>query len=185
MRKVILLMHVSLDGFVARPGHEMDWIKLPEDLWDYVQDIVESADTALYGARTFRMMESYWPTAAEQPGASRHDVVHARWVNAATKLVFSRSELKTGWNNTRVIHDEVKTEMTRLKDQPGKNLLMLGSPTLAQSFMDDGLIDDFYLNLSPVALGAGLPLFTRQVDLKFVAAKFFGDGVLGLHYQKP
>ena len=86
MRNVILLMHVSLDGFVAGPNGEMGWIHLDDGLIDYVADLTATADTALFGRVTYQMMEGYWPTAAESPTATQHDIDHARWVNPAPKI---------------------------------------------------------------------------------------------------
>ena len=89
MRKVVWLMHVSLDGFVAGVNGEMDWIRLGDEMWSYVESITNEADTAIYGEVTYHMMEEYWPHAAEMPNASEHDIAHGRWANMATKLVFS------------------------------------------------------------------------------------------------
>jgi dihydrofolate reductase len=188
MRKIVLLMHVSLDGYVAGPNGEMDWIKLDDSLWDYVTSVTDAADTALFGANTYRIMEAYWPTAAEQPNASKHDVDHAKWVNAATKLVFSKTLEKTDWQGTRIIDDAIKEEMTKLKEQPGKNLVMLGSPSLAQSFMQMGLIDELRLNVNPVILGAGRSLFDgvhQPINLSLAKAETFGSGVLAVTYKLP
>ena len=107
MRKVCLLMHSSLDGFVAGPNGEMDWICFDNELAEYVGKVTDDADTALYGRITYDMMESYWPTAAESPTATKHDIEHANWVNNAVKIVFSRSLEKTDWKNTRIIKDNI------------------------------------------------------------------------------
>jgi dihydrofolate reductase len=186
MRKIILLMHVSLDGFVCGPNGEMDWIKLGDEMWDYVTEITDSADTALYGEVTYRMMEDYWPTAAEQPHATKHDVDHAKWVNAADKIVFSKTLQETHWSGARIVRDRIAEEMQKLKEEPGKNLLMLGSPTLAHSFMELGLIDEYRLNVNPVVIGAGKPLFRDikdRMNLKLVEEKAFSTGVVALHYD--
>jgi dihydrofolate reductase len=180
-------MHVSLDGFVAGPNGEMDWIKLGDELWDYVESVTNSADSALYGAVTYDMMESYWPTAGEKPGATKHDIKHARWANSASKYVFSKSLEKTAWENTTIIHDNIAEEMAKLKSQPGKNLLMLGSPSLAHSFMQLGLIDEFRLNINPVVIGAGKPLFKDikdRLNLTLVESKALSSGVVALRYDK-
>lgn len=188
MRKIVLLMHVSLDGFAAGPNGEMDWVKLDDNLWDYVAKVTDAADTVLFGANTYRLMEGYWPTAAEQPGASRHDIDHGRWVNAATKLVFSKSLKKTSWQGTRIIRENIKEEMTRLKEEPGKDLLMIGSPSLAQSFMQMDLIDEFRLNVNPVILGSGKALFEgikQPIDLSLGNTQTFESGVLAVTYSRP
>jgi dihydrofolate reductase len=186
MRKIVLLMHVSLDGFVAGLNGEMDWIKLDNELWDYVTSVTDAADTAVYGAITFRMMESYWPTAATQPGATAHDIDHARWVNNAHKLVVSKSIKSSNWADTEILHENIEKRMLELKHTSGKNLLMLGSPSLAQSFMEAGLIDELRLNVNPVVLGAGKPLFkdgAGRIDLKLEGRRPFASGVVGLHYD--
>jgi dihydrofolate reductase len=184
MRKVILLMHVSLDGFIAGPNGEMNWIKFNDELVDYAEALTASSDTALFGRVTYQMMEGYWPTAAQQPNATEHDINHARWVNNAPKLVFSKTLKKTQWANSSIISSNIANEINRLKAQPGKNLLMIGSAKTAQTFMELGLIDDYYLNVNPVALGSGHPLFKNiKHKLNLIAAKTFECGVVGLHYQ--
>jgi dihydrofolate reductase len=186
MRKIILLMHVSLDGFVCGPNGEMDWIQFSDELWDYVTDITDSADTALFGEVTYHMMEDYWPTAATQPGASKHDIDHASWVNNVPKIAFSKTLQEVHWDGARIVHDHIAEEMQKLKSEPGKNLLMIGSPGLAHSFMDLGLIDEFRLNINPVVIGSGKPLFKdvkEKMNLKLVGEKTFGNGVVGLHYE--
>jgi dihydrofolate reductase len=178
-------MHVSLDGFVAGPRGEMDWIKLDDELWEYVESITNEADSAVYGEHTFKLMESYWPTAAERPNATKHDIDHARWANAVEKIVFSNSITHSNWAGTRFLKGDPDEEMRKIKAQPGKNLLMLGSPTLAQEFMERSLIDEFRLNINPVVIGAGLPLFASgiYINLGLVAAKSFVSGVVALHYD--
>lgn len=185
MRKLVLLMHTSLDGFVAGPNGEMDWIKFDDELWDYVGKVTDEADTALYGRVTYGMMESYWPTAAEDPGASRHDIHHANWVNNALKIVFSGSLKKTDWKNTRIEKD-IKAAVTRLKNEPGKDILVIGSASIVHALMELDLIDDYWINVNPVILGAGMPLFRNvkhRTNLQLVNSKAFNCGVVGLQYK--
>ena len=174
-------------GYVAGPNGEMDWIRLDDSLWNYVTGVTDAADTALFGANTYKLMETYWPTAAEQPNATKHDIDHAHWVNAATKLVFSKILEKTDWQGTRIIGDNIKEETTKLKEQSGKNLVMLGSPSLAQSFMQMGLIDEFRLNVNPIILGSGKKLFDnihQLINLTLVSSQTFDSGVLAITYSK-
>ena len=185
MRKVILLEHLTLDGFAAGPQGEMDWIYIDEEMFDEVGELTDSADTALYGRVTYQMMEGYWPTAGEQPGATKHDIEHSRWVNKATKIVFSRTLKKTSWNNTRIISENIGEEIRGLKNQPGSNMLMIGSPGIAQTFMQLKLIDEYRLYLNPVVLGTGIRLFNdvhEKMNLKLIESKTFNAGVIGLHY---
>ena len=187
MRNVILLMHVSLDGFVAGPNGEMDWIRFDDQLVDDVAELTDTADTALFGRVTYQMMAGYWPTAADSPDATKHDIDHARWVNNAPKLVFSRTLESVDWQNSRIVRDDFPAEIARLKQQPGKNLLMIGSTKTAHTFMQLGLIDEYRLNVNPIVLGGGNPLFADikdQINLQLVSAKLYASGVVGLHYQK-
>jgi dihydrofolate reductase len=186
MRNVISLMHVSLDGFVAGPNGEMDWIRFDDELVDEVADLTATADTALFGRVTYQMMEGHWPTAAESPTASKHDIDHARWVNNAPKIVFSRTLENVAWKNSRIVRDNIPEEITRLKQQPGKNLLMIGSTNTAHTFMQLGLIDEYRLNVNPVVLGKGIPLFAEiqdPINLQLLNAKTYASGVVGLHYH--
>lgn len=187
MRNVILLMHVSLDGFAAGPSGELDWVRFDDQLVDDVAALTATADTALFGRVTYQMMESYWPTAADAPDATKHDIEHARWVNHAPKIVFSRTLEHVTWANSRIVSDDIPGEIARLKRQPGQRLLMIGSVATAQTFMRLGLIDEYHLNINPVALGSGVPLFAameRPLNLQLVRAKTYDSGVVGLHYRK-
>src|SRR3979409_1602991 len=91
MRKLVLFMHTSLDGFVAGPNGEMDWIKVDDEMFEYVGKRTNGADTALYGRVTYQMMEGDWPTAADRPNATKHDIEHSRWYNKVAKIVLSRT----------------------------------------------------------------------------------------------
>ena len=84
-------MHISLDGFVAGPNGEMNWIKVDDEIFDHVSNRIGETDTALYGRVTYRMMEDYWPSAGTQPNASKHDIEHSKWYKDAGKIVLSKT----------------------------------------------------------------------------------------------
>lgn len=187
MRKLIFFMHTSLDGFVAGPNGEMDWIKVDEEIFDFVATMTDKADTALYGRVTYEMMQSYWPTAGEQPDASKHDKEHSKWYNKVSKVVLSKTMQKTGLKNTRVISNQLHESINELKQQDGKNILIFGSPGASQSLLNEGLIDEFWLFVNPIILGQGMPLFkdiSAATKLKLVESKTFECGVIALHYAK-
>ena len=186
MRRLVLFMHTSLDGFVAGPNGEMDWINVDEEIFDYAGRRTNEADTALYGRVTYQMMESYWPTAADQPGATKHDIEHSRWYNKVAKVVLSRTMKGAKPANTKVIGGNLKDEIIKLKKEPGKDILMFGSPTAAHSLMAEHLIDDYWLFMNPVLLGEGIPLFKglkEKAALKLVESHVFSSGVVCLHYE--
>ena len=187
MRNLIFFMHTSLDGFVAGPKGEMQWIKIDEELFDFVGLMTAQADAALYGRVTYEMMQSYWPTAGQQPNASKHDKEHSAWYNRVPKVVLSKTLRETELENTIVINDHLSEKINELKEQDGKNILIFGSPGASQSLLNEGLIDEFWLFVNPIILGQGMPLFkgiSSSIKLTFVESKTFSCGVIALHYKK-
>ncbi len=180
-------MHTSLDGFVAGPNGEMNWIKVDEEIFDFVATMTAQADTALYGRVTYEMMEGYWPKAGGQPNASKHDIEHSNWYNSVSKIVLSRTLEETGLRNTKVIRDRLSDKINPLKQEDGKNILIFGSPGASQSLLNQGLIDEFWLFVNPIILGQGMPLFkdvTGTTQLRLAESKTFACGVIALHYEK-
>ena len=190
MRNLIFFMHTSLDGFVAGPNGEMNWINLDEAMFDFVATMTDQADTALYGRVTYEMMQSYWPKAGEQPNASKHDKEHSKWYNNVSKVVLSKTLRETGLHNTKVIGGQLSDNINKLKQSGNggtKNILIFGSPGASQSLLNEGLIDGFWLFVNPIILGQGMPLFkniTGTTKLKLVESKTFACGVIALHYEK-
>jgi dihydrofolate reductase len=187
MRNLIFFMHTSLDGFVAGPNGEMDWIKVDDEMFDFVGTMTDLADTALYGRVTYEMMQSYWPTAGDEPNASKHDKEHSAWYNKVSKVVLSKTLQEAGLHNTKIISDQLSDNINKIKQQPGKNILIFGSPRASQSLLNEGLIDGFWLFVNPIILGQGMPLFkdvTCMTKLKLAESKTFASGVIALHYEK-
>jgi dihydrofolate reductase len=187
MRKLVLFMHTTLDGFVAGPNGEMDWITVNEEMFDYAGKRTNESDTALYGRVTYEMMESYWPTAGQQPGATKHDVEHSTWYNRVTKVVLSRTMQGANLPNTKIISENVSNEIAGLKQSPGKDILIFGSPSACHSLMAENFIDDYWLFINPILLGEGIPLFKNiktKTKLKLIETIPFSVGVVCLHYEK-
>ena len=186
MRKLVLFMHTSLDGFVAGPNGEMDWIKVDDEMFEYVGKRTNEADTALYGRVTYQMMEGYWPTAGDQPAATKHDIEHSRWYNGVTKIVLSRTMRGKKLTNTKIVSDDVSHEITKLKQGLGREILIFGSPGAAHSLMQENLIDDYWLFVNPILLGRGIPLFKgikEITGLTLSKTTVFASGVVCLHYE--
>jgi dihydrofolate reductase len=187
MKRLVLFIHTSLDGYVAGPNAEIDWIKVDEELFDYSQKLTDQADTAIYGRVTYQMMDSYWPSAAEKPAATKHDREHSKWYNSVAKIVVSRTIQQTNSKNTKFIGTDIVKEINNVKQGTGKNILLLGSPTVARMLMQEKLIDDYWLFVNPIILGNGILLysgFKNIIKLKLVEVKVFLSGVIGLHYEK-
>lgn len=187
MRKLILFMHVSLDGFVGGPNGEMNWIHVDDEIFDYGGQWIEKTDTALYGRVTYNMMEGYWPTAADNPNASKHDIEHSRWYASAKKIVLSKTLSDEGLNNVIVISDDIAAKVQKIKDEPGTDILIFGSPSAGHSLMELGLVDGYWMNLNPVLIGEGIPMFKNikhKENLSLVDSKLFKSGVMALHYER-
>jgi dihydrofolate reductase len=187
MRKLIFFMHSSLDGFVAGLNGEMDWIKVDDAIFDFVGTMTDQADAALYGRVTYQMMESYWPTAGEEPDASKHDIEHSRWYKNVSKIVLSRTIKEIGQSNTTVISENISENINKIKQQDGKNILIFGSPSASNSILNKGLVDEFWIFVNPILLGQGIPLFKdiyESVKLSLIETKTFDIGVIALHYTK-
>jgi len=186
MRKIVLSLHTTLDGFVGGPKGEMDWIKLDDGIFDLVATFTQKADTVLYGRVTYQMMNSYWPTAAEKSNASKHDIEHSTWYNMVDKVVLSRTIKGNDDMKTRFISRNIFNEINDFRNQPGKDILMFGSPTAAHSLMEYNLIDEYWLFVNPIILGQGIPLFAHikeRINLERLTTKLFSCGVTALNYS--
>ncbi len=185
MRKLISFMHISLDGFVAGPNGEMNWINVDEEIFDHVGKRIRQCDTALYGRSTYQMMEGYWPTAGAKPNASKHDIEHAKWYSQVHKVVLSRTLKETGLTNTTVIGDNLADRIRAIKQETGPEILVFGSPTATHSLIQPGLIDGFWLFVNPIILGRGIPLFVDiqdRIKLDLLTTRPFTCGVTELNY---
>lgn len=178
-------MHISLDGFVAGPNGEMNWIKVDEEIFDHVGKRIGQTDTALYGRKTYQMMENYWPTAGDKPNASKHDIEHSGWYNKAHKIVLSNTMKDASLANTTVISDRLAHNINAIKQQAGSEVLLFGSPTATHALMEQGLIDGYWLFVNPIVLGQGIPLFTGikdNIKLSLLTTRQFASGVVELNY---
>ena len=189
MRKVISFMHISLDGFVAGPKGEMNWIKADQEIFDYVGKRINEGDTALYGRVTYQMMENYWPTAGDEPTASKHDIEHSKWYNKVHKIVLSKTMQDAGLTNTIIISGNLSDRINEIKQSPNggsKEILLFGSPTATHSLIQLNLIDGYWLFVNPIILGQGIPLFVDikdKIKLKLLpTTRQFTCGVTELNY---
>lgn len=186
MRKIISFMHISLDGFVSGLNGEMGWIKVDEEIFDYVGKRISEGDTALYGRVTYQMMENYWPTAGDKPDATRHDIEHSKWYSKVHKVVLSKTMKDAGLTNTKIISDNLPDRINEIKQQSGNDILLFGSPTATHSLIQLNLIDGFWLFVNPVILGRGIPLFVDikdKIKLKLLpTTRQFTCGVTELNY---
>jgi len=183
MRKLIYSMGVSLDGFVAGPGGEIDWSAPDEELHRFHNQQAREVGVDLYGRRLYETMR-YWETAEERPSSSDVELEFARIWKDTPKIVFSRT-LDTVEGNARLVKDNAAEEVARLKEEPGKDLAV-GGAGLASTFIKLGLVDEYRLFVSPVVLGGGTPYFPaldHRINLELVETRTFGSRVVYLRYM--
>jgi dihydrofolate reductase len=186
MGKLISFHHVSLDGYLSGPNGEMDWIIFDEQIQRYAADVHSTADTVLYGRATYEMMAGFWPKLPESLQGSKYHVEQARWLETATKIVCSTTLTNADWVNSTVIKDRIPEQLAALKRENGKDMIVIGSASLSHYLIHNNLIDEYRINVNPVVLGAGEPLFeniSHRVDLKLVEAIPFNSGVVSLVYK--
>jgi dihydrofolate reductase len=185
MRKLVYLVHQSLDGYIEGPNGEFDWPVVGPELSEYGIGLHERADTLLYGRVVWEMMSSFWPQ-AESMSDDAHDLAFAPIWRATPKIVFSRTLEKADWN-ARVINANIAEEVTALKEQPGKDLLLTGGSNLAAAFTELGLIDEYHVIVHPVVLGGGKPVFLppkQRLDLQFVETRTFDNRSVLLRHDR-
>lgn len=186
MRKLICHFQVSVDGFMSGLNGEMDWTGDHHDeaMWADVNALMATTDTVLFGRLTYELFESYWPHASANPASTQGDLGFAAWIERTPKIVFSRTLTATTWANSRVVKDLVG-EVTCLKAQTGKNLLMFGSTTAVSALANAGLVDELHVNVHPVVLGQGKPFLSSLVatrKLELLETKRINAAVVGLRY---
>jgi dihydrofolate reductase len=185
MRNIISLAHISLDGFMAGPGGNMDFIVFNDELADHTYPLISSVDLAVYGRVTYELMEGYWPTAGDAPDAGAHTKSHARWYSGVKKIVASRTLAAPKNRNVRVVGDDIVGALRAEKQKEGGEIMIFGSPTLTRALAAADLVDEWRLTLQPVIVGGGLPLFgnrEKRARLELRSSKTFGTGVIAVHY---
>lgn len=178
MRKITAGLFIALDGVIEAPG-TWHFPYFNDEMGAVVGAQMAAADTMLLGRVTYQEFAAYWPNAdSNDPFMSQ--------MNDTPKLVVSTTLDKVEWQNSTLIHGNVVEELTRLKQQPGKNMAITGSATLVRSLLRDNLLDELHLLVHPIVVGSGKRLFENEGDriaLTLVDAQTFSTGVLHLTYQ--
>jgi dihydrofolate reductase len=187
MRKVIASVFVTLDGYMVGPNEDMSWVtdNFNEEMAKYAGDLMDSMDTILLGRVTYEIMTNFWPANTEEtaPGADK--------MNTTPKIVFSKTLDKAAWGkwkNARVVKDHAAEEIAKLKQLPGKDMVIYGSANLVQGLTQLGLIDEYQLLVHPLVLGSGKRLWTdmaqaHPVNLTLLRTRAFKNGVTVLYYE--
>jgi dihydrofolate reductase len=186
VRRIVLMMSVSLDGFMEGPDRDISWHAVDEELHGHFNEVLGAMSAFLDGRVTYEGMAEFWPTADADPGGSESIAEFARIWREMPKFVYSRTLERAGWNTT-VVRAVVPEEVRALQAQPGGDMAV-GGADLAATFLAYDLIDEFRLYVNPVVLGSGRRLFPpgdAPVQLQLVETRTFGNGVVLLRYRRP
>ena len=183
MRRIILQMSVSLDGYFEGPRHELDWQLVDDELHQHFNDQLRGMGAFLEGRRTHQLMADFWPTPDSDPESTLPMVEFAGIWRDMPKIVYSRTLERADWNTT-LVREVVPEDVRALKAQPGGDLA-LGGAELAATFMSHGLLDELRIYVHPVLIGRGRPLFPEwdvKASLRLEETRTFGSGVVLLRY---
>jgi dihydrofolate reductase len=173
-------MSVSLDGYVEGSHHEIDWHLVDDEFNAYAVEMFDAADVLIMGRRTYELMAGYWPTATD------NDPVVTERMNSTPKLVFSRTLKKVEWQNSHLAAGSIAEEVARLKQVPGDGVLPVGGSDLAAAFLEQGLMDELHIILTPILLGGGKTVFDgikKRYPLRLLSTKQFKSGNVVLIYE--
>jgi dihydrofolate reductase len=184
MRKLKLQVQMSIDGCIAGPNNEMDWLIRDSKNLKYIHEIAESVDTILLGRKMTDEFISYWADVMNKPDDPMY--AFAKKMIEIPKVVFTKTLNKSKWVNTELAKGDLKDEITKLKTQNGKDILVYGGASFDSSLIKENLIDEFYLFVNPIVMGNGKNIFKdiKEIQkLSLIESKVFDYGLVLLHYE--
>jgi dihydrofolate reductase len=194
MRKIIAALETSVDGFIEGPNGELDWAMAEdEETWRVLFEMLSSVDTCILGRVMYPNYEQYWLAVLANPSgilplsgraATKNEIAYARWADKTPHVVLSRTLETVAWKTAQIVRGV--EEIRKIKQQPGKEMYVVGGATLVSSLMNLGLIDELRLMVNPLILGGGKALFKDVKErhaLKFVRAKPLESGKVSLVYS--
>lgn len=195
-RRIVMFNQVSADGFFSDADGGLDWVVSDPEIHAHAAAGMPQTDTILFGRHTYEQFASFWPgalqdlDAAGPHGSDKRDpafAAMARWLNDTKKLVFSSSLTRAAWHNTELLPKLEPKALAKLKQKPGKDLMIFGSGSLVSQLTEHGLIDEYRFVVCPVLLGAGRTLLgdlPQRTGLKLVEAQPFRTGNVMLTYRR-
>jgi dihydrofolate reductase len=183
VRKFKLQVQTSVDGYMAGPNGEMDWMTMPwtDDMSSYVDTLMQSVDTIVLGRK---LAEGFIPAWASGPEGE--DQASIDWMNNTPKVVISNTLTESPWENAVTAGGDLEETVKGLKAQAGGDMIAYGGGTLVRGLVAAGLLDELHLFVNPAALGGGMPVFPRldtHQPLRLVAAQPFACGITALHLE--
>jgi dihydrofolate reductase len=183
-RKLKLQVQISVDGCIAGPNGEMDWLAWDDNYNEYVYELTESVDTILLGRKMVDGFISYWSNVMSKSDDPWNAI--AKKMIEIPKVVFTRTLNKSEWINTELATGDLKDEINKLKSQPGKDIIVYGGASFDSSLIKENLIDEFYLFINPIAIGTGKTIFkdlTKFQKFSLMESIAFDSGIVLLHYE--
>ena len=185
MGRLIVFNSITLDGYFADAQNDMRWAynSIQDEEWNnYVNGNASGGGILMFGRVTFELMRSYWPT----PAAMKSSPVVAQRMNAARKVVFSKTLKSPGWDNTRVISTNIADEVRKMKAAPDEGMAILGSGSIVAQLTEERLIDEYQFVVTPFVLGSGKSMFagiSRTLALEHMSTRTFKNGNVVITYQ--
>ncbi|MHB8566345.1 MAG: dihydrofolate reductase family protein [Nitrososphaerales archaeon] len=184
MRKLIIDSIISLDSYYTDPNNSIDWFDFDDGEQEWSKEILRRVDTMIYGRRTYEEFSEFWPT--PQPETMGFDSFLIQRLRELPKIVFSRSLPSAPWKPSTIVRENPGEAISKMKKESGKDLVVVGSGSVVNSLVREGLVDEYRIRVRPIILGAGKQLFSdrnARHPLKLVSSKQFDNGVIGLHYE--
>jgi dihydrofolate reductase len=183
-RKLKIQVAISVDGCIAGPNNEMDWLISDDEIMKYIDDIAESVDTIIMGRKMVDGFISHWSSRMNNSDDNWN--AFAKKMIAIPKIVFTKTLTKSNWINTEIAKGDLKDEITKLKYQKGKDILVYGGASFDSSLIKEKLIDEFYLLVVPIVFGNGKTIFKDLKEIQkliLIESRVFDCGVVLLHYE--
>ena len=186
MRKLKLQMQITVDGFVAGPNGELDWMTFGTDdkLSDRINELTDSSDTILLGRKMTDEFVDYWTSILENPDSPEYSFAK-KMVNTP-KVVFSKTITESKWANTILANGDIVEEVEKLKNKDGKDILVYGGAEFVSNLIKNNLIDEYHFFVNPVAIGKGMEIFGNleaKMNLKLISTESFDCGETEFIYE--
>lgn len=183
MRKLVVFNHITLDGYFTDANSDMSWAHKSDPEWDaFAAENAKGGGVLLFGRITYELMASFWPT----PAAMEMMPDVAKGMNEMSKVVFSKTLDKASWNNTKLVKSGLIEEVQKMKNEPGEDMVILGSGTIVSQLSEKRLIDEYQVVVNPIALGKGRTMFEgikEKLALKRTNSRTFNNGNVVLSYE--
>ena len=185
MKKLTVFNHITLDGYFVGLNGDFSWARTGNDDPEYSAWVAGNASgdgQMLFGRVTYDLMAGYWPTAM----ADQHDPIVAKRMNSMQKVVFSRTMDKASWSNTRLVKGDLLSEIRKMKNEPGPDMVILGSGNIIAQLAPENLIDEYQMVVDPVVLGKGRTMFegiSKMLSLKLTNTRTFNNGKIYLRFE--